>query len=201
MIQLTAIITGDLINSRQLKPKIWLPVLEQSIKLYASKSDIYRGDSFQIEVEIAKAIECVFYIKAALKTLKNIDVRMAIGIGAKDFKNKDIKKSNGEAFLNSGEAFENLKKETIGIKTPWPEATEMCKIMLELASQIADGWSENIANSVKVAFENPGKNQQDLAEILHKKYQSQVSTELTKAGFNKISKTIDFCTKTLIARC
>ncbi len=201
MIQLTAIITGDLINSRQIKPKVWLPVLEQAIRLYSSKSDIYRGDSFQIEIEIDKAIECVFYIKASLKTLRNIDARMAIGIGSKDFKNRNIKKSNGEAFLNSGEAFEGLKKETIGLKTPWPDTTEICKIMLELASQIADGWSENVANSVKVAFENPGKNQQELAEILHKKYQSQVSTELNKAAFHKISKTIDFCTKTILARC
>jgi hypothetical protein len=201
MKQLTAIITGDLVNSRQMKPKIWLPILEHSIGLYSSKSDIYRGDSFQIEVEIERVLEAVFYIKTCIKTIKYMDVRMGIGIGEKDFKNKSIKKSNGEAFVNSGLAFEGLKKETIGIVTPWPECTEIGKIMLELASQIADNWSEAEANSIKVAFENPGKNQQELAEILHKKHQSQVSTQLNRAGFHKIVKMIDFCTKTILARC
>lgn len=199
MKELTAIITGDLINSREVKPKVWLPILENSIGLYTSKSDIYRGDSFQLEVDIEKVFEAIFYIKACLKTLPNVDVRMAIGIGSKDFKNKSIKKSNGEAFINSGEAFEALKKETLGIKTPWPESDEMIKILLELSSQIADGWTENTAKSIKAAFENPNKNQQELAEILHKKYQSQVSTELTRAGFHKIVKTINYCTKNILS--
>jgi hypothetical protein len=198
MIQLTAIITGDLINSREVKPKIWLPVLEQAIGLYSSKSDIYRGDSFQVEVEIEKVFDAIFYIKACLKTIPSMDVRMAVGIGNKDFKNRSIKKSNGEAFMYSGEAFEALKKETIGIKTPWPESTELMRLVLELTSQIADGWSENVANSVKIAFENPGKNQQELAEILGKKYQSQISTELTKAGYHKIVKAIEYCKGNLL---
>jgi aspartate carbamoyltransferase catalytic subunit len=195
---ITAIITGDIVNSRKVKPKIWLPVLEKAIAKYTSKLDIYRGDSFQLEVEIEKVFEAIFYIKASIKALKHIDVRMAIGIGKKDFKNKSIKKSNGEAFVSSGEAFENLKKETLTIKTPWPESTEIVKLLLEMSSQIADNWNENIANSVKTAIENPGKSQKELAEILNKKYQGQVSTELTRAGYHRIVKTIEYCTNNIV---
>ncbi len=199
--QITGIITGDIVNSKKVKPSVWLPVLEKSLKKYSKKVEIYRGDSFQMEAPIESIFEAAFYLKACLKCIPKIDVRFGIGIGETDFNKKNIKKSNGEAFINSGEAFESLKKETITIKTPWTDTNETVNLLLELLSNIMDSWTINMANSVKVALENPGKNQIELAEILHKKYQSQISTELSRAGYYKILKAVDYCTRKITEKC
>lgn len=193
-----AIITGDIINSREVEPLIWMPMLEKAMSKYSTKIDIYRGDSFQLEVRIEDVFEAIFYIKAAVKTIKNLDVRMAVGVGKDDFKNESIKKSNGEAFVFSGESFEQLKKETLAIKTPSVELNEMYKIILELTSLITNKWNVNSSKTVMAALEHSDLTQQELALILHKKHQSQLSTELTNAGFHKINNTIKFCTHKLL---
>ena len=51
----------------------------------------------------------VLRIKATLKGIKNLDVRMAIGIGKREFTAFNITESNGEAFIHSGEKLESLK--------------------------------------------------------------------------------------------
>ena len=47
--------------------------------------EIYRGDSFQLETTPEKALEASIYIKANIKQLRNLDVRMAIGLGQKSY--------------------------------------------------------------------------------------------------------------------
>ncbi len=50
-------------------------------------------------------------LKASLKAVKGINVRMAIGIGTRTYNAAKITESNGSAFVNSGEKFEMLKQE------------------------------------------------------------------------------------------
>ena len=75
--------------------------------------DVYRGDSFQLEVvNPAKALETAILIKASNgMPFKDIDVRMAIGIGDKNFDSGRITESNRSAFILSGEQIEKLIKE------------------------------------------------------------------------------------------
>lgn len=42
---------------------------------------------------------------------------MAIGIGCKDYNAPKITESNGEAFIYSGELFDEMKKKKLSIKT------------------------------------------------------------------------------------
>lgn len=46
--------------------------------------EIYRGDSFQLDTTPKKALRLALVIKATLKELKDIDVRISIGIGKKN---------------------------------------------------------------------------------------------------------------------
>ena len=65
-----AVITGDVINSRKVNAEIWLPRLKEyfsKITLDTDKWEIYRGDSFQIEVETEKALKNTIYIKELKK--------------------------------------------------------------------------------------------------------------------------------------
>ena len=108
---MTSIITGDIINSKGSSPKAWLPELKTILSHYGSNPvqwEIYRGDSFQLEVTPDKALEACILIKATIKQFKNLDVRLAIGIGNKTFDSEKITESNGTAFVNSGECFEAL---------------------------------------------------------------------------------------------
>lgn len=86
-----AVITGDIINSRKVNSEIWLPKLKEYFSNIISdpeKREIYRGDSFQIEVNLESALEIALCIKALIKSSNKIDVRMSIGIGEKNFKGK-----------------------------------------------------------------------------------------------------------------
>lgn len=193
---MTAIITGDIINSRQTDIKIWLKVLKKTLNLFGKtpKSwEIYRGDSFQLEVAVEDALQCAISIKAILKQ-EEIDVRMAIGVGEKEYVADKITASNGSAFVNSGEAFEALKKNTLAIKTPWEDFDDAINIMLDLALITMDNWSATSAEMVKIGLANPEMTQTELTKLL-KKTQSTISEGFKRAGYDEIVKMIHFYNK------
>ena len=85
------IITGDIIGSRKIKDS-WLSDLKTALKVvsdHSGKWEIYRGDSFQLEVGPENAIKTAAYLKACIKVNKPADVRMGIGIGAIKTKRKN----------------------------------------------------------------------------------------------------------------
>ena len=100
---MTSIITGDIVNSKMNEPNVWIPLLKQALNLYGSEPkewEIYRGDSFQLEIKPEKALEASILMKATIKTIKGLDVRLAIGIGDKTYNSEKITISNGTAFVN-----------------------------------------------------------------------------------------------------
>ncbi|MFM9986257.1 MAG: hypothetical protein ACKVOK_13545 [Flavobacteriales bacterium] len=136
-----AVITGDIIHSTEMSAgeKEWL---FKSLKLrlkgldkdYNSKSELYRGDSFQCLVDNPKdALRVALIIKTFIRCLNPneivdvttrdkpetaksmvspvwiFDARMAIGIGEVDLEMKHVATSNGVAFQLSGEQLDHLK--------------------------------------------------------------------------------------------
>ncbi|MFD1614026.1 SatD family protein [Gelatiniphilus marinus] len=191
---MTSIITGDIINSKKISPKLWLEVLKTVLNNYGSSPltwEIYRGDSFQLEVNPKDALKACILLKAAIKQFENLDVRLAIGIGDKTYKSDKITESNGSAFINSGECFEALKKTTLAVKSPFTEFDTSINIMLELAQLVLNNWTSTSAILVKTTLENPDLNQNQLAEIL-KKTQGNISQGLKRAGFDEISKLLRY---------
>jgi len=195
------ILVGDIVESRRVKAEVWLPVLENALKRYSKNFDIYRGDSFQAELPLDQCFAFAFYLKAKIKSLGILDIRIGIGIGEVDYLDDKIKNSNGQAFILSGEAFDSLGKDLMAIKSPWPEYDEPVNIMLDMAMELSHKWTVNMAESVAAVLENPEANQKELAMMLERKYQSQISTALGKAHYVQISKVIDYCTQELIKRC
>ena len=105
---MTSILTGDIVNSRTVASKEWLPILKTVFKTIGETPktwEIYRGDSFQIEISKPEnALLFAIELKTVLKKIKNLDVRIAIGIGSKTDDYKNITEGSGEAFINSGKA-------------------------------------------------------------------------------------------------
>lgn len=189
-----AVITGDVINSRKTLPTVWLPYLKTALNAYGKEPthwEIYRGDSFQLEILPEKALEAAIYIKANVKQKKGIDVRMAIGLGEKDYNSEKITESNGSVFINSGECFENLKKQTLALRSNSETFDTTINLMLQLAALSMDNWLPATSRIVKTAMTHPKVNQKELASVLEKS-QSNISEALIRAGFHEVKKMIQF---------
>ncbi|WP_303423923.1 MULTISPECIES: transcriptional regulator [Flavobacteriaceae] len=189
---MTSILTGDIIKSRgQKNPEIWLSQLKESLSYLEPNNkhwEIYRGDSFQIEIKDAfKSFEAAIYIKAAIKMIKGLDVRLAIGIGEKTYQGNDVTESNGEAFIFSGETFETLKKEkqNLKIKTKSEILNKELNLYFKLALISMDHWTVNSAEIVKLTLENPKALQEDLGKTIGIN-QNAISTRQKRANLEEI---------------
>ena len=186
------VITGDLINSREFEdPGQWLPGLKE---ILASASagpqfwDIYRGDSFQVELSNPEeAFALVMSIKATIRSHKSLDVRMAIGIGEKSFAGAKVTESNGSAFVHSGELLEHLKatKQSLAVRSPWQEWDQEINASLNLALVIMDQWKPKTAQLVRTALEHKGMSQQEMADLMQLQ-QAGVSQGLKRAHLSEL---------------
>ncbi len=175
-------------DSRQDEKQSWLKLLKEVLGTMGNAPkqwEMFRGDSFQVEVKPADALEKALMIKIYLKQQKDIDVRMGIGIGEKIYNAARITESNGTAFIHSGESFEGLKKQTLSVKTPWADFDETINVTLALALLIMDNWKPATATIMKTVMENAAHNQQQVAELLQIT-QSSISEGLKRGGYEEI---------------
>ena len=200
---MTSIITGDIVNSRNAAPQLWISKLKNVLNNYGlepTEWEIYRGDSFQLEVQPIEALLACLLIKATIKTISNLDVRLAIGIGEKSYDSEKITASNGSAFINSGECFEGLKKSILAIKSPYIEFDTHINLCLDLAQLTMNSWTKKSSEIVKISIENPNVTQKELAELVNKT-QSTISESLKIAGFEEILKMENYYRNQIVKLC
>lgn len=188
----TSVITGDIIKSRtQVSPEVWISALKDALShLTTDKSswEIYRGDSFQIEIkDTYQSLISAIYIKACIKSVHGLDVRLSIGIGTKTYQGANVTESNGEAFVFSGETLENLKKDkqNLRIKTSNSEMDKELNLYFRLALIAMDNWTVNTAEIVKLSIENPTALQSELGKRIGIN-QNAVSTRQKRAHLAEI---------------
>ncbi|MEO9022836.1 MAG: hypothetical protein ABI237_08465 [Ginsengibacter sp.] len=185
------VITGDVINSTKNVPRVWLKPLKKELNEIGESPkvwEIYRGDSFQVLVnDPVNALITAIKIKAALKSIQNTDVRMALGLGSRTYNAPKITESNGSAFVHSGEKFELLKseKQTLCIKSDWPDFDREMNLYLKLILIPMDSWTVNAAEVVKAAIDYPGKSQEELGLMVGVK-QNAVSSRLKRACYSEV---------------
>lgn len=182
------IITGDIKGSRKAKATNWIEGLKQLLLQFGKNPktwEIYRGDEFQIEInEPEKALMTIFEIKAYLKSI-GLDARMSLGIGDKTYNAKRISESNGSAFVNSGEAFDLLKKNktSLIIQSSNHQFNKEMNLIIRLGLSFMDNWLAQQAEYVFVAIQNPKISQEEIGEIL-KINQAAVSKRRKRANFD-----------------
>lgn len=188
---LTSVITGDIIQSRLKENPVWLPKLKNVLSKEGKTPktwEVYRGDSFQVEItDPGAALQTMLRIKATIKSIKALDVRMALGIGKKSFSSNRVVESNGEAFVFSGETFETLQSEkrTLAVRTPWVDFDRHMNVCLRLASILMDDWSPSSAELVALLINHPNLSQKALARRLHIS-QPAVSDRQNRAHYDAI---------------
>lgn len=196
-----AVITGDIIDSRSLdSQQEWLIPIQSLFSKWGNVNqawEIFRGDSFQLEVlDPIEAFQKALMIKATIKSITGdqlkkrtgpVDVRMSIGVGEKLNDNTPIGMRTGSAYYHSGEAFELLRKQeqNLLIKTGWGDFDREMNLMFKLALIVMDNWTVNAAEIVGIALDNPNLRQIEIASILELEQQS-VSGRFKRAYFEEL---------------
>lgn len=168
---MVSIITGDIINSQGADVNSWLEPLYEVLDSFGDSPEIweiYRGDSFQLEIwDPSKALEAAILIKARIKQLKRIDVRMCIGIGEKTHQGGRITESNGSAFVHSGKGFESLKKnkQTLKVVSGNTQFDKEMNMLLRLVLIAMDNWTPAVAEFVSISF-GSDLLQEEMAKLL-----------------------------------
>lgn len=196
-----AIITGDIINSEDHKAAVWVGILRNYLSgLGTSPSDweIYRGDEFQIKIAKEEALQVAIHIKALIKTVKGLDVRMGIGVGAETYLGNGVSESNGPAYQRSGRTFENLKddKNNLTIATGNESYDQTLNLMVKLALDFMDDWSTVSAEIIAKALQDPHASQQEIAEQLNIQ-QSAVSQRQKRARLHLVKELLNYYTSTI----
>ncbi len=192
-----AVITGDIINSRKVNSEIWLPRLKEYFSKIVPDTEnweIYRGDSFQIEVRVERAFEVALSIKALIKSNNKIDVRIAIGIGDKNFKGKKITESYGTAYINSGESLESIKNTTLILKSPFYEFDDDFNPILKLLSFITSNWKPVTSETIFYMLNHRNLLQKEVAERLLKD-PTTINKSLKRGGYYEIVEILNLYSK------
>lgn len=188
---MVAIITGDIIHSAKMKPRQWMNKLKTALGKFGDTPqnwEVYRGDSFQLEIKNAdNALWAAIHLKAMLKMTRGLDARLSIGFGKKDFRAKKISEANGSAFVNAGHKFDALKIEKVNmaINSGDEKFDDEINLYLRFALTFMDSWSVTSSILINVFMSNPGKTQSEIASLL-KINQSAVSQRKKRAHFELI---------------
>ncbi|MBN4056437.1 hypothetical protein JYT20_01815 [Rhodothermus sp. AH-315-K08] len=200
-----AVITGDIINSRRGLISKALEDLKKVLTLYGETPrewEIYRGDSFQLRLDNPEvSLRAAMRIKASMKTEKARDVRLAIGIGAISYLAQRVTESNGDAFIRSGEKFEQLRKQklNLAVKSQWPEWDEEMNLFIRLALIAMDDWTTASAEYMSVQLAHDNLNQEEIAPRLGIG-QSSVSERKARAHYDALQQLERRFRKTLRSR-
>ncbi len=195
------IITGDLINSRGYNSTEWMAKLKSCLKQWGdtpSRWEIYRGDEIQLRINKKDALFAAIQIKALIKTIRGLDIRMGIGVGSETYIGAGVSESNGTAYQRSGRTLEALKENKVNlmIRTADETYNKTMNLILKLASDFMDDWSPVSAEMVFLSLSNPDESQQNLAEQLNIK-QSAISQRKKRARLDLVQELLAYYEQTI----
>src|SRR3546814_18162586 len=132
------------------------------------------------------ALATAIGIKAIIKSIKQLDVRMAIGLGEISYVAKRVTESNGSAFVFSGEKFERLKKEKISLalQSAHPQFDRDLNLYIKFAMLAVDRWTKNSAAMVKLEQDHPQNSQKEIGERIEIKKNKVCISNLRENKYN-----------------
>ena len=185
-----AVLTADIIASAHQPPEVWLARVRGFLGGLGSQPadwEIYRGDEVQLRIAPEKALYAALHLKALMRSLEGLDIRIAIGLGDESFRAGRIGESNGTAYQRSGRAFGRLREERarLLVSSGHDAPDRALNLLLRMALQFMDQWTRVSAETVALALSEPEASQQQLAERLGIR-QSAVSQRQARARLDLV---------------
>jgi hypothetical protein len=193
MTRLSAVLTGDLVKSRNLS----LDQLERArdallgaadeVKqwkrgLLKGGLDFFRGDAWQMLLSDPKwALRAAVFLRASLLVEDLCDTRLVIGLGTVEKVNtRRISQSVGQAFMLSGQELDGLTKD-FRMSIAVPEAAgavgEWLRAVLKLCDTLIGRWTVRQAEIVRIALEPDEPTHAEVAERLTPSVSKQAVTK------------------------
>lgn len=196
-----AIITGDIINSARYGPSEWMAKLKSYLNQWGNSPlawEIYRGDEIQLRIAMADALQAAIQLKALIRSVKGLDIRLSIGIGDESHVGHSVSESNGTAYQRSGRGLEKLKKNkaNLMLATGDEKYDKTFNLLLKMALDFMDNWSPVSAEIVSMNLRNPNASQQMLAEELNIK-QSAISQRQKRARLDLVRELLAYYKETI----
>jgi hypothetical protein len=212
MANIYAVISGDLISSRRIKPEQKISLYRDLAYLLSRKDDllimqgeITRGDSFQCLIEEPKnALRCILILKMFLAQWPSdatapepVKARIALGIGEVEFIEKNLAISDGEAFQQAGKLLDELKRNKharLAVFINQPAIQSSLSTVFALLD--ATTYKTTPIQAKAVYQKLMGKNQMEIAAAM-KTTQPLVSRHLAAAHWAAIDVALKYFEKTL----
>ncbi len=196
-----AIITGDIINSAKYSASEWMTKLKTYLSNWGNSPsvwEIYRGDEVQLRIATADALQAAIQLKALMRSVKGLDIRLSIGIGDESHVGHSVSESNGTAYQRSGRGLERLKKNkaNLMLATGDEKYDKTFNLLLKMALNFMDNWSPVSAEIVSMNLRNPNASQQMLAEELYIK-QSAISQRQKRARLDLVRELLAYYEETI----
>lgn len=201
---MVAVLTADIIDSARRPAAEWLgPLREMLGEMGRNPADweIYRGDEIQLRTSPERALLIAVRLKALLRSLPGLDIRIAMGLGDESFRAERVGESNGTAYQRSGRAFGKLREQRshMLVDSGQEEADRVLNLLLKMALQFMDQWTRVSAESVALALAHPEASQQELANRLGIR-QSAVSQRQTRARLDLVEELLAYYRETYLKR-
>ena len=198
---MVAVITGDIIGSKKTETGEWMSKLKDYLGQWGDSPvawGIYRGDELQLKTDITHALRAALHLKAIIKSIRGLNIRLSIGVGNETYTGATISESNGTAYQRSGRNLEQLKKEKVNLRLTTGDGNydKTLNLMLRLALDFMDAWSPVSAEIVSAYLSNPTASQAILAKKFNIK-QSAVSQRQKRARLDLVLELLEYYESTI----
>jgi DNA-binding CsgD family transcriptional regulator len=186
-----SVITGDLVNSQRVDTaeyisRLNLLLTELQQKQLIQNFEVFRGDAFQAVTKPTQGLLVAVYIRIALRAMRSErwDARIAVGLGTRQVKDAGY----GSAFLNSGNALDNMQKNCrLALKNDNDKTNRIVSDLLPMLDHVISRLSQTEAQIVQVRMLS--STNLKVAERLQKAT-STVSATLKRAAYEEIMRFI-----------
>lgn len=177
MKKMHAVITGDIVGST-LIDNDYHSILKDLIGVIQARIDpdlkfeAYRGDSFQMLTgNIEKSLLMAVLLRAGFrsrsieqKSEDSWDIRLTLGIGTISSEITALGTMEGEAFIRSGRALDQMKKdqERLRVVTGEEKVDALFSASCPLLDDVIRGWSQSQAEAVFFSLSQPQLSQAEI---------------------------------------
>lgn len=193
-IPLCAVLTGDLIRSRQASTSAvnaTLDILRDAATAFGATWDLtlrftrHRGDGWQVVLtRPGLLLDATLFFLARLRAQQaHVATRISIGVGqAENLGTNDLSDATGPAFFHSGDHLETMgRNRVIALSGDGVGAAQVA--IMDLAEYVANGWTATQAEAIALYFEGQLHRHEDIAAHLGVTRQA-IQSRLSGAGLH-----------------